>query len=104
MSNPVKKKEEGDQKETSLTTGTSQLRLGLKVTCTTGRRREVHSEQIRGGLSSSRQGQDAQTKSKDMPGEKEKSKRKQRWGLTRAKELITKGKPNAEIMRCEVNR
>lgn len=48
MSNPVKKKEEGDRKETSLTTGTSQLRLGLKITCKTGRR-EVNSEQIQGG-------------------------------------------------------
>lgn len=47
MSTPVKKKEEGDQKETSLTTGTPQLRLGLKITCTTGRGREVNSEQIR---------------------------------------------------------
>lgn len=34
MSSPVKKKEEGDLKEASLTTGTSQLRLVLKITCT----------------------------------------------------------------------
>lgn len=46
MSNPVKKKEERDLKETSLTTGTSQLRLCLKITCTTSRRREVNSKQI----------------------------------------------------------
>lgn len=39
-----------------------------------------------------------------MPGEKDKSRRRQCWGLTRAKELMAKGKPNAEIMRREVNR
>lgn len=81
----MKKKEEGDQKETRLTRGTSPLRLDLKIICTTGRRREVNSEQIRGWSEPIQIGQGAQTKSKDTPGEKDKSRRRQYWNLFRAK-------------------
>lgn len=47
MSNPRKKKKETHLKEASLTTGTSQVKSSLKITCTKDRkRREVNAEQI----------------------------------------------------------
>lgn len=91
MSNPRKKKKKIHLKEASLTTGTSQVKSSLKITCTKDRRRrEVNAEQIRAVPELSTWAQEAKIKFKDKLEENTKRRKRLFWSLFRAKVLSLK--------------